>query len=88
MIIGSEFNKKSRNLLKEIGRIADDDKDLKLSVQEINESVKMDRTEIKNLLEYLDELGYIKIVTIGGPLLYGHVRITSRGVKKYHELRD
>jgi hypothetical protein len=43
------------------------------------------RTEIKNILEYLDELGYLKIKTIGGPLLYGHVSITQEGLEKAAE---
>lgn len=88
MIIGSDFNKKSRRVLRRIGQLAKGDKDLYIPVQDINEELMLDRTEIRNLLEYLDELGYIKIATIGGPLLYGHVKITGNGVQKFNELRE
>ena len=39
-----------------------------------------------DVLEYLQELGYISIETIGGPLLYGHITITKTGLEKYREL--
>ncbi len=48
----------------------------------------MDRTEIKNTLEYLEELGYLELKTIGGPWLYGHVSITKKGLKKASEPND
>ena len=86
MIIGSGFNKKSREVLLEIGRLAGREVDLKLGVHEINRGLGYDRTEIKNILEHLQELGYIKILTIGGPLLYGHVTLTGEGVKKCGEI--
>ncbi|MDX1618025.1 MAG: hypothetical protein R3224_04520 [Balneolaceae bacterium] len=88
MIIGSEFNRNSRKLLKEIGRIAGGDRNLKIPVEQVNQELQFDRNTIKNQLEYLEALGYIKIATIGGALLYGHVRITYEGIRKYHQLRD
>lgn len=88
MIIGSEFSDKSKLLLKQIGQIADGNSEKKMSVQTISKDLELDRTEIKNFLEYLQELGYIEIVTIGGPLLYGHIKITDEGLEKYASIGD
>lgn len=88
MIIGSEFNKKYFLILKEIARLSENNTSKRIRVPEINERVKFDRIEIKNVLEYLQELKLINIETIGGPLLYGHVTITEQGLKKYRDLED
>jgi len=85
MLIGSEFNKKSRHLLKKAVRLSEGDTDKKVTVQRINEELGLDRTEIRNILEYLGELGLIETVTIGGPLLYTDIRITDEGIKKAAE---
>lgn len=88
MIIGSEFSKKYHNFLKEIGELSQRETTHKISVQDINANLNLDRTEIKNVLEYFQELGFISIETIGGPLLYGHITITDSGIEKYDELTD
>lgn len=88
MIIGSEFSKKYHGFLKEIGDLSKNDTTHKISVQDINSDLDLDRTEIKNVLEYLQELGYVNIETIGGPLLYGHITITEEGLEKYRELKN
>lgn len=82
MIIGSEFSKKYQRILKEIGSLSQQDTSKQIPVKKINASLEWDRTEIKHVLEYLQELGLINIKTIGGPLLYGHVTITELGLKK------
>lgn len=86
MIIGSKFSKKYQQLLRKIGDSSQGNTSQKISVQEINDDPGLDRTEIKNVLEYLQELGFINIETIGGPFLYGHVTITDTGLHKYNEL--
>ncbi|TYP95039.1 hypothetical protein LX73_0334 [Fodinibius salinus] len=86
MIIGNKFSEKYHQFLIEIGKLANGDTSLKISVKDINTNLCLDRTEIKNLLEYLEELGYINIQTIGGPLLYGHISITESGLTKFREL--
>lgn len=88
MIIGSEFSKKNKSFLITIGRLSKGDPERKILVLDINSHLELDRTEIKNVLEYLQELGYIKIKTIGGPLLYGHVTITQQGLEKYHQIQQ
>jgi len=88
MIIGSEFSKKYNQFLKEIGELSDNDTSQQIPVQDINSNLSLDRTEIKNVLEYLQELGYIKIETIGGPLLYGHITITKSGLEKYKKISE
>lgn len=87
MIIGSKFSKKNQNVLIEIGRLASGDAGYKIPVRDINHNLRHDRTEIKNILEYLQHLGYIEIITIGGPLLYGHITITQKGLEKYGEIK-
>lgn len=87
MIIGSEFSEKYHQFLIEIGRLSNGDTSSKIPVKKINTSLNLDRTEIKNVLEYLEELGYINIQTIGGPLLYGHISITESGLAKFRELK-
>lgn len=86
MIIGNEFSKKYKLLLKEIGDLSKNDITHRIPVQKINSKLNLDRTEIKNVLEYLAELNYINIETIGGPLLYGHITITEQGKEKYSQL--
>lgn len=86
MIIGSEFSKKNQDLLKTIGRLSKGNGDVRIPVQDIHDELELDRTELSNMLEYLQELGYIKIETIGGPFLYGHITVTESGLKKYRAI--
>ncbi len=82
MIIRSEFSRKNQQYLREIGELSEGDTDYQISVKDLNDRLELGRTELKNILEYFQELGYIEIATIGGPLLYGHITITSDGLKK------
>ena len=88
MIIGSGFNKKNQRFLQEVAALSGKDIEQKILVKKINEMLALDRTEIKNMLEYLDDLGYLKIRTIGGSLLYGHITITRKGLDKAAEDDD
>lgn len=85
MLIGSEFSHSNRRLLQAIARLSGDEAGTRIPVKSVNEMVGMDRTEIKNRLEYLEERGLIRIKTIGGPLLYGHITITAEGLRKAGE---
>ncbi len=86
MMIGSKFSKKYHQFLQEIGDLSGGKTTQKISVKNINDQARLDRTEIKNALEYLQELGFINIETIGGPFLYGHITITEAGLDKYNQL--
>lgn len=86
MIIGSKFSRKYHQLLIKIGELSQGEINKEISVKNLNSKLNMDRTEIKNALEYLEELGYIHIKTIGGPFLYGHIAVTESGLQKYHSL--
>lgn len=86
MIIGSEFSKKNQHYLKIICDLSNGDPGSRIAVQEINDRLRLDRTQLKNILEYFNELGYLEIVTIGGPLLYGHIKVTEAGLKKCREM--
>lgn len=86
MIIGSEFSRKNQQYLQAIGDLSEGNTGYKIPVQALNDRLELGRTELKNILEYFQELGYIEIATIGGPLLYGHITITSDGLKKCEEI--
>ena len=82
MLIGGDFNKKGKDLLKELNHLSKGDTDTQVAVQVLNDVLEFDRNEIKNLLEYLENKECVKIATIGGPFLYGHVNITQKGIIK------
>ena len=88
MIIGSEFSKRYQWILSVMGALSGDDTSKPIPVKKVNATLKFDRTEIKHVLEHLQELGLINIETIGGPLLYGHITITESGIEKYKSLND
>lgn len=82
MIIGNGFSEKNQRFLEVIAQLSQNDIQKKIPVKAINKRLKLDRSEIKNMLEYLEELGYLTIKTIGGPWLYGHITITPEGLAK------
>ena len=82
MLIGGDFNKKGKDLLKQLNNLSKGDTDTQVAVQVLNDVLEFDRNEIKNLLEYLENKECVKIATIGGPFLYGHVNITQKGITK------
>ena len=86
MIIGSEFSQKYHQLIQKIGELSEGDTRQIISVHNVNMGLQFDRSEIKSVLEYLQNLGYIDIETIGGPLLYGHISITKVGLRKCNEI--
>lgn len=86
MIIGSKFSEKHQRYLKVIYGLSGGDQGREISVQHINEELNLDRPELKNVLEFLDGLELIEIISIGGPLLYGHITITQKGIKKASNL--
>lgn len=86
MIIGSKFSEKNQQYLKIVFQLSNQDTEYQIPVQEINQKLELDRTELKNVLEYLQDLDFIEIATIGGPLLYGHVTITQKGIEKGSQL--
>lgn len=87
MIIGSKFSKKNQKYLRTIYELSEGDTTKKIAVSDLNEKLGLDRNQLKNVLEYLDALQLISIATIGGPLLYGHVTITEKGIQKISEIQ-
>lgn len=86
MLIGGDFNSKAKQLLALLADLSDHDPATKVEVQDLVEELELDRTELKNLLEYLDNKELIEIATIGGPFLYGHIQITEKGISKAGKL--
>lgn len=82
MLIGGDFNKKCEHLLVECGKQSGMVAEKKVSVETLNRNLGYDRTEMRSYLEYLADKEYIHLSTIGGPFLYGHISLTSKGIKK------
>lgn len=82
MLIGGNFNKKSRLFLKELATVSGGEVGVKVSVAELVSDLELDKTELKSIIEYLEALECISVETIGGTHLYGHVSITRKGLEK------
>ena len=82
MLIGGNFNKKSRIFLQELAKLSKGEVGIKISVSDIMQSTQLDRAELKSVIEYLEALECISIETIGGAFLYGHISITKKGLEK------
>lgn len=82
MIIGNDFNSKAKLVLQLILEFSEAEIDRRVSVADISDVFSSDKTEIKNIIEYLDSRDCIKIETFGGPYLYGDVTITKKGIVK------
>lgn len=86
MLIGGDFNSKAKQLLALLADLSNHDPTTKVEVQNLVTELKLDRTELKNLLEYLESKELIEIATIGGPFLYAHIQITEKGIFKAGKL--
>ncbi len=86
MLIGDDFNQKCRLLLTRLATLSDNSPDNLVNVEKLNMPFGYDRNEVKSYLEYLKERGFINLRSIGGPLLYGHVSVTKKGLSKAKEL--
>ncbi|MEX2602656.1 MAG: hypothetical protein WD361_00560 [Gracilimonas sp.] len=86
MLIGKDFNNRAKQLLVILADRSDNKPDVKVAAEDLVEELELDRTELKNLLEYLEGRQMVEIASIGGPFLYGHVTITNKGILKAKEL--
>jgi DNA-binding MarR family transcriptional regulator len=82
MLIGGDFNNRAKQLLSILSELSDNDTESKIPVEELVKELGSDRSELKNLLQYLEGRNLITIASIGGPFLYGHIRITDKGIHK------
>ncbi|MFP8488077.1 hypothetical protein ACKGJO_03175 [Gracilimonas sp. Q87] len=82
MLIGGDFNNRAKQLLGILYELCANDTDVKIPVEDLVEELASDRSELKNLLQYLEGRDLISIASIGGPFLYGHIRITEKGIHK------
>ncbi|MDR9417397.1 hypothetical protein [Gracilimonas sp.] len=87
MLIGGDFNKRAKELLSLLAEKSESNPEVKVAVESLVEELELDRTELKNLLEYLEGKGLIEVASIGGPFLYGHVKITEKGIYKAAKLK-
>lgn len=82
MIIGKDFNKKCEQLLIVASMLSKIESDQNVSVLQLNESLNYDRNEMRSYLEYLADNKFLELKSIGGPMLYGHISLTGKGLKK------
>lgn len=88
MLIGSDFNKRCEKILLAAGREAEFKAGKKVSVEKLARKLNMDRVEIRNLFRYMTDLKFIEIVSIGGPVLYGHISLTEKGIGKINSFMN
>lgn len=86
MLIGGDFNKKSEQLLVAAGKLSGNKPEEKISVSDVNKILHYDRNEMKNYLEYLNDRNLVILHSIGGPMLYGHISITKKGLAKIKDI--
>jgi len=86
MLIGSDFNKRCEKILMAAGRECNYTLGTKISVEALTEELKLDRVEIRHFFQYMIDLKLIKIESIGGPALYGHISLTQKGLLKVKSL--
>lgn len=82
MIIGKDFNTKAKLLLSKIAESGDEERGKPVSVKPICKELKLDKTEAKNLLEYLESKSCLVLHSYGGPYLYDEVYLTKKGLHK------
>jgi len=88
MIIGNVFNKKCEQILIAAFNLSKKEPGLAVSVVQLNEPLNYDRNEMRGYLEYLADNKLIELKSIGGPLLYGHISLTEKGLNKADELNN
>jgi predicted transcriptional regulator of viral defense system len=82
MIIGSEFSNTARVLLSEIALQSNSNSEEIVSVDPLCSKLEIERNEAKNLLEYLEDKGYICIESIGGCIFVWISPYNSKRISK------
>lgn len=82
MLIGDSFNKKYKKFLRELAETSQYEAGKRVEVSTLLQMIDLEKAEFKSMMEFLESLGYLKIETIGGKFLYGHVSITKKGLAK------
>jgi len=80
MKIGGNTDNHIQEFLIKLAHLSGDVAGTRVSVDDINDSLKFSRNQIKNILDYTNSVGYAQPETIGGKWLYGHVSITEKGL--------
>jgi len=78
MIIGDDFSSKAKPILTKMYELSGGKEGKRVNVKALCDELNIDKTEAKNLIEYLDAKDCIKIETMGGPYLYGDVSLTKK----------
>tara|TARA_R110002096_G_scaffold52042_5_gene135754 strand:- start:2811 stop:3062 length:252 start_codon:yes stop_codon:yes gene_type:complete len=81
MLIGADFNRNARVLLKHLAQCSNNTVGEVVEITSICEKMGIDKIQAKNLLEYLENKSCIVIHTFGGPYLYHDISITKKGLQ-------
>ncbi len=87
MKIGRQFNKKCELILLEAGKLSEMKSGVKITVEQVNFELGLEKNELRSYLEYMRDKNLIELITIGGPYLYGHICLTKTGLTKIMTLR-
>jgi len=86
MLIGKSFNKRCEKILCTAAALSNHTQDISVSVVKLSEILDLDRVEIRHTFEYLIDLEMIRVESIGGPFLFGHISLTKKGLLKVKSL--
>lgn len=87
MLIGSDFNRRCEMILLAAGKESEYEADRKIDVSSLTQKLNLDRVEIRSMFQYLIDKKLIRIETIGGPQLYGHISLTGKGLMKIRAIQ-
>lgn len=87
MLIGSDFNRRCETILLAAGDECGLKSGEKISVVDLADKLGLDRVELRHLFQYMVDLKLIRVESIGGPALYGHISLTKKGVLKIKSIK-
>lgn len=88
MLIGSDFNRRCETILLAAGEKCGFKAGEKIPVTELSDRLGLDRAEVRQMFQYMVDLKLIRVESIGGPTLYGHISLTKRGLLKINSLKE
>lgn len=88
MLIGSDFNRRCETILLAAGDECELKPGEKISVADLADKLGLDRVELRHLFQYMVDLKLIRVESIGGPTLYGHISLTKQGMLKIRSIRE
>jgi predicted transcriptional regulator of viral defense system len=88
MLIGQNSNNAIYDLLLTITELAGGVIKKRIKVADVHELCKLEEAELKHIMGYLTERGWISADSIGGPLLYDEISLTQDGLEKAQSIQN